>query len=426
LSKRRFLPGSGQTPELPGPVYSLLLPVFIPTLLLSIGQGILVPILPLYAQDFGVNYALVSLVVAAAGLGTLVGDVPAGMMLERFGRKPVMVVGTVCLALATLFLVYLQFFPALVLLRFLAGVGTAMWNISRMAYLTDTVPMRDRGRAISSFGGVTRIGTFVGPALGGVLGSFLGLTAPFYAAAATAALAAVISILFISESRHREAGRASHTRWAVVGRVVREHWKELGTAGSAQIFAQMIRAGRQIIVPLYGANAVGLSVAQIGTIVSISSAVDMSLFLPAGILMDKLGRKYASVPSFLVMAAGMAMVPLATSYGGLLLATCVMGLGNGIGSGTMMTLGADLAPRQATGEFLGVWRLIGDVGATGGPLVVGAIADAVGLTLAALSLAGVGVLAAATLLLFVKETLDQGPQAATAPRTAGRPERSSA
>jgi hypothetical protein len=103
-----------------------------------------------------------------------------------------------------------------------------------------------------------------------------------------------------------------------------------------------------------------------------------------------------------------------------------MGLGNGIGSGTMMTLGADLAPRQATGEFLGVWRLIGDVGATGGPLAVGAIADAVGLTLAAFSLAGVGVLAAGTLLLFVKETLDQGPQAAPALRTASRPERSSA
>ena len=86
-------------------------------------------------------------------------------------------------------------------------------------------------------------------------------------------------------------------------------------------------------------------------------------------------------------------------------ATCVIGFGNGIGSGTMMTLGADLAPREATGEFLGVWRLIGDVGSTGGPLVVGGIADLVGLTLSALTLSGVGVLAAATLMLFVRETL---------------------
>ncbi len=385
--------------------HSLLLPVYVPTLLLSIGQGILVPTLPLYAQEFGVNFSLVSLAVAAAGLGTLVCDVPAGMMLERFGRKPVMVVGTVALALATLALVFLRYYPALVALRFLAGAGTAMWNISRMAYLTDSVPLRDRGRALSTFGGVSRIGTFVGPALGGVLGTILGLAAPFYAAAGTAALAAIISIIFIAESRQPAGAVHPHTRWSIVGGLVREHWRELGTAGSAQIFAQMIRAGRQIIVPLYGANVLGLNVGQIGSIVSISSAVDMSLFIPAGMLMDKLGRKFASVPSFLVMAAGMAMIPFASTYFGLLMATCVMGFGNGIGSGTMMTLGADLAPRKATGEFLGVWRLIGDVGSSGGPLVVGAIADLVGLAVGAFSLAGVGVLAATTLLLFVRETL---------------------
>ena len=65
--------------------------------------------------------------------------------------------------------------------------------------------------------------------------------------------------------------------------------RELEGPTAAQIFAQMIRAGRQIIVPLYAANELSLSVAEIGSIVSISSAVDMSLFLPAGFLMDKLG-----------------------------------------------------------------------------------------------------------------------------------------
>jgi MFS family permease len=200
---------------------------------------------------------------------------------------------------------------------------------------------------------------------------------------------------------------------------VSRHWKELSTAGSAQVFAQMIRAGRRIVVPLYGKDALGLDVAAIGSIVSISSAVDMSLFIPAGILMDKLGRKFAAVPSFVVMAIGMALIPLSTNYVGLLFATCVIGFGNGLGSGTMMTLGADLAPRQATGEFLGVWRLIGDVGATSGPLVVGGIADVVGLGPAAFGLAGMGVLAATTLLLFVRETLgDHGAHGARAPAEA--------
>ena len=397
-----------------GSVVSLVLPVYIPTVLLSIGTGVLVPTLPLYADGFDVGLSLVSIAVAAIGLGTLVGDVPTGVLLERFGRKPVMVTGTLLLAVTTLLLVFLPYFPALVALRFIGGIGSAMWNISRMAYLTDVVPIRDRGRALSMFGGVSRIGVFIGPAIGGFIGQAYGLTASFYISAAAAALAALISVFFTRETRHVEAGVQRHMRWAVVGGVVKRHYRELGTAGSAQIFAQMIRAGRQIIVPLYASRVLGLDVAQIGSIVSISSAVDMSLFLPAGILMDKLGRKYASVPSFLVMAVGMAMIPFTTSYLGMLVATCVIGFGNGIGSGTMMTLGADLAPREATGEFLGVWRLIGDVGSTGGPLVVGGLADvatavtasvSIGLMVSSLTLSGVGVLAATTLMLFVRETL---------------------
>ena len=394
--------------------YSLVLPVYVPTLLLSIGQGVLIPTLPLYAKSFGVSNTLVSLAVAAAGLGTLLADVPSGAMLERYGRKPVMVMGTISLTVATLLLALLPFFPLLVALRLLVGVSTAMWNISRMAYLADVVPLGDRGRALSTFGGVNRIGTFLGPAVGGLIATQFGLAAPFYLAAATAAAAAAISVISIPETRHGDAAAKPHLRWALVGDVARRHWRELGTAGSAQICAQTIRAGRQLIVPLYGHDALGLSAGEIGTIISLCSAVDMSRCLPAGILMDKLGRKFASVPSFIVMAIGMALIPFSTGYLGLLVATCIMGFGNGLGSGTMMTLGADLAPRRATGEFLGVWRLIGDLGATGGPLAVGGLADLAGLTVAALGLSGAGVLAAATLLVFVRETLTHAPSASAA------------
>ena len=194
-------------------------------------------------------------------------------------------------------------------------------------------------------------------------------------------------------------------RWRKLGEIARRQYQDLATAGAAQIFAGHDRSGRQIIIPLYGASALGLDVAAIGTIISIAAAIDMSLFIPAGILIDRLGRKFASVPSFLIMGIGMGLIPLAGDYASLLLATGVMAFGNGIGSGTMMTLGADLAPKEAVGEFLGLWRLIGDMGQTSGPMVVGTIGDAFGLGVAAFSLAGVGVLAAVTLALFVRETL---------------------
>jgi MFS family permease len=190
-----------------------------------------------------------------------------------------------------------------------------------------------------------------------------------------------------------------------VARVLRDRARLLASAGAGQMFAQMIRAGRRIVIPLYGADALGLDVQAIGTIVSLSSAVDMLFFYPAGLIMDRLGRKWAIVPSFCVQAVGMALISTAGGYTSLLLAAMTIGFGNGFSSGSMMTLGADLAPTRARGEFLGVWRLIGDVGSSGGPLVVGAVADLVALPAAALIMAGAGLAAGAVFGLLVPETL---------------------
>ncbi|MDP9369509.1 MAG: MFS transporter, partial [Chloroflexota bacterium] len=108
-----------------------------------------------------------------------------------------------------------------------------------------------------------------------------------------------------------------------------------------------------------------------------------------------------------------ALIPLASSYLGLLGAAAVIGFGNGLGSGTMMTLGADLAPPRATGEFLGLWRLVGDAGSAGGPLVVGVMAARFGLTGSAAALALIGVVATLTLALLVRETRQSPLEPAT-------------
>lgn len=383
---------------------ALVLPVYVPTLLLSLGQNVVVATLPIFANRFTPAYALVSLAVAATSLGTMVADVPSGMLLERLGRRRMMLVGCWMIALASAGTFFVRGIPDLVAYQLVGGVGAAFWSISRLAYLTTTVPPSQRGRAISAFGGINRIGTFVGPGIGGFVGQHVSLATPFLITAACAAAAGGISFLYVTESA-RQGGAHAGMRWKVVGSVVRHNYKELGTAGSAQIFAQMIRAGRKIIVPLYATNVIHLDVGAVGAVYSVSAGIDMLLFIPAGYVMDRMGRKFASVPSFVIMAAGMGMIPFARDFTSLAIATIVIGLGNGLGSGTMMTLGADLAPKEGTGEFLGVWRLMGDSGSAGGPLVVGKIADVVGLSLGAIMLAAMGAIASVLLILFVKETL---------------------
>jgi MFS family permease len=399
--------------------YRLLLPVYVPTLLLSLGQGVLIPTLPLYAKSLGISFALVSVAVGAMGLGTLVADVPSGVLLERIGRRPVMLFGCFAVAISCLLVPVLPYLAALIALQFLGGIGTSLWGVSRHVFLADSTRPEERGRALSTFGGLMRIGTFGGPALGGLVADRFGLSSPFYISGALAAVSLIISYFFIpaSESRKQSVSTGAYLR--TLGRVVIDNGGVLTTAGIAQLCSQMIRAGRQVIVPLYGAYAIGLDVSAIGAVISISAAIDMFLFLPAGILMDRMGRKAAIIPCFIILSVGMAMVPLSHNYGTLLVATTIMGFGNGIGSGTMMTLGADLAPAGAIGSFLGVWRLIGDVGGAGGPLIVGAIADLIGLTASAFALAGIGLLSVALFAFTVPEThhRPKEPRPAMTPRS---------
>ena len=290
---------------------AMMMPVYVPTFLLSFAQGMLIPILPIFAKGFGVSFSLASLAVAAAGIGTLVADVPVGMVLAQIGRRRAMFIGIFLAATTTLIIPIAHSFPILIMCRLVEGVGTALWGLSRHAYITDIAPRAQRGKFIASFGGINRAGTFAGPILGGTLADWFGLTAPYYLAAGMTAFAGILAFSYIKETGSR-AGVATrgHMRWRSVGKLMRTHRADLGSAGAAQIFVAMIRSGRQLIIPLYGAYAVGLSSGQIGTILTAAATIDMALFIPAGWLMDRFGRKVASVPSFAIMAVGMLVHPV--------------------------------------------------------------------------------------------------------------------
>jgi MFS family permease len=126
--------------------------------------------------------------------------------------------------------------------------------------------------------------------------------------------------------------------------------------------------------------------------------------------MDRYGRKFAIVPSFLVQGIGLALIPLTTGFSALAGVAGLIGFGNGLGSGTMMTLGADLSPKKFRGEFLGMWRLIGDLGFTSGPLVAGVVAGALALPAAAFVMGGSGLAASLVFALLVPETMNNEHQ----------------
>ncbi|TAJ19246.1 MAG: MFS transporter, partial [Dehalococcoidia bacterium] len=278
------------------------------------------------------------------------------------------------------------------------------WQLARLAYVTERAPLEVRGRALSLLGGTNRIGNLIGPLVGGVTAEAYGLeTAFWFQAALSVAASAVMYLLVRSDDRTppEVAHGGIYGRFAAV---VSDHRKVFLTAGLATVAIQVLRRSREAAIPLWG-DSIGMSPSQIGLILSGSILIEVLLFYPTGIVMDRWGRKWTGVPCLVFMAIGLMLFPFAHSFTGLLLAGMVTGLGNGFGAGIAMTLGADFSPAVGRNEFLGVWRLVGDVGGAAGPMIIGGLAGVLGLGGAIVASGGIGALGAIVMIFFVAEPL---------------------
>ncbi len=391
--------------------HPLFLSFYLPTLLTSIALGLRNTILPLYVGELSNNYGLIGLVAAGAGIGTLIADLPVGHYIQRFDKRIGMIAGLCVIAVSNVLLVWVHSVWMALALQVISGIAQSLYLISQHSYITNAARKEIRGMAISLFGGVLRVGLFLGPIIGGQVAAAHGLRLPFIVYFIF--VFAAILVLFFAKGKFvaidpemETEGKGTTTfREALKGRF----WVFI-SAGLGYFLAMTIRAGQGLILPLWGAHVLALSPDQIGWAVGLSAGVSMTLFYPVGLIMDRIGRKYAIVPSFLLLGAGLALLPLARSFGVFLLVSALIGFGHGMGSGAMMTVGSDLSPQKGRSVFLGAWRLIGDTGNSGGPLIVGAVANALALPSASLVIALPGFLAAAVFIFLVPETLKKKPR----------------
>ena len=377
--------------------------VYGPTLLFSVGQGAVYPIVALSALELGASVGTASLVVAVLGLGQVLGNLPAGWLAQRLGERRAMVASTALTAPALAACIVAPSVWVLALAIFAAGVAGAVWGLARQSYLTEMVPLHLRARALSTLGGVNRIGMFVGPFLGAVATSFIGIDGA-YGLYAMTALMAVGLLVLLPEPAAR--GVAEAPARPTLRAVVVEHAKVLRTLGVACLFVQAVRQARLSVLPLWAAS-IGLSASETSLVFGLAGAVDMLLFYPAGSVMDRFGRAWIGVPSMLVMGLAHALLPLTSSFWSFTAVALVMGVGNGMGSGLVMTLGADASPSSGRPVFLGAWRLVSDTGAAAGPLTVSAVAAVATLGVASLTIALVGGAAALALHRYTPHG-DQG------------------
>jgi MFS family permease len=344
-------------------------PAFGPTVLWAVGQGAVLPVVALSARHLGASVAVAALFVGIGSVAELVSAVPAGVVVDRLGERRALVLAGLADALtAALALTVLALAIAL------SGPTGAVFLLARQSYLTAAAPPLRRARAMSTLGGVARIGLFVGPFLGAPIVARWGPQAAFGVAVAAGVLAALVAGLSGDlVPRDGGGGEAPPPVRVPVLEVVRRHRAVLLTVGVGVLAIGLARSSRVVVVPLW-AEDIGLSAAQTSVVFGVAGLVEVLLFYPAGSIMDRRGRVWVALPVTVLLGAGLVVLPLTSTLAAVGAVAVVMAVGNGLGSGIVMTLGADAAPAEGRAPFLGVWRLISLVGHNGAAVLVGALA----------------------------------------------------
>ena len=367
--------------------------IYGPTLLFALGQGAIIPLIPTMATQLGADLATSGIVASALVVGQLCGNIPAGWLVAKAGERMAMVISGVLALLGAVMLPFAGSITVLTIAIFVNGFCSAAFGLARHSFMATHVPFHFRARALALLGGSFRFGMFAGPFLGALLLAW----GPGDAAVVwflIACLAATVLLVWLGPDPEREFApntTAPATGPATAGmslpdgpengegvfKTMVRFRSVLARLGLAASSLSAMRAARQVVLPIWGV-AIGLDAQTISLVVGISGALDFALFYASGQVMDRFGRLWAVVPSMLMMSGAFLMLAFTTTWesaaGWFVALAAVIGVANGLSSGLLLTLGADLAPKSNPAPFLGSWRTLTSAGAAVAPLVFSAMA----------------------------------------------------
>ncbi|MET8652462.1 MFS transporter [Nocardia aurea] len=365
--------------------------MFVPMAIYSVGYGAAGPMYVLRAVDLGASAGQAGVIVALTGLGMVLADLPAGGIVARIGERGAIAVGSGVGMIGVAAALCAPNVGVLAVGMLLVGASGAVWGLARQSYLVAVVAPADRGRAMSLLAASSRFGLFCGPFLGAVPVHFFGPNGALWLQLVATAISAAAMVAIPSADGEHSDGSVQPLRAVIV-----ENRRVLATLGSSALLVGAARAARLALLPLWAAH-IGVNAATISLIFGVAGAVDVLMSYPAGIWLDRYGRRATGVPAMALFALGYASLPLTSSAVAIGVSAFILGVANGLSNGLIMTVGADVAPEARRAEFLGAWRLTHDAGAFVGPIAVGAISVVTVLAGSAVALAVTSVLGAATM-----------------------------
>lgn len=361
--------------------WSLFLSTYLPALILALGTGIALPAIPTLARSFHVSFALATGVTTSFLIGNVTGTLPTGWLIDRIGRRRVMLFGPILTSIMAFLVAGAHTFPELIIYRFFDGFAAQMWIIGRLAGISHGAAANQRGRQVSWMFGMNNTGKLAGPAIGGFIAAAWGVRAPFISYGFIALVALVPAFMFTTDTpRQERLAKGEQTPPKISLRtIMRPRLIYFAVALSAGLARGPVTAD---LLHLYAAYAYHLGPEQIGYLATSAAAISLPIGFIAGWMMDRFGRKRTMVPGFSGAAISMAGLALAAfvhlplvAYVPIFFAAVAT---QSLTGGSVQTIGADVAPPEARGRFLGIWRFAGQGGVALSPIIFAALSASLG------------------------------------------------
>jgi MFS transporter, DHA1 family, multidrug resistance protein len=383
---------------------SPLAPLLAGVLCLTAGIGMVWSVLALYLQSLGAGTSVAGLVIACFGGARLVVNLPAGLVSERWGRRPTLLAGLLLLALGSFGAAGTASIPMLMACLLVQGVGCSAFITTALAAIADLGTPESRMRDMAAFQGASLVGVSIGPGIGGLAAAAWGYGMPFLLQGAMA-LIAVVPLCRLAMPRNAvPAATSAGSRPGGTSGTAVPLWR-LGAemAGLSVItygvyYARV--AANWVLLPLVARSSLGLSLANIGLMLTASALANLATLPLTNNAAKRFGRGTVIVAANAATAALLLLLAMAHTVALLWSAALLLGAASGLAAPAISAIAADAAPAGRLGAVMGLVRVMTDLGVITGPILTGFVVDGLGFGYPGGLIATALVLAASTSAFF--------------------------
>ena len=339
------------------------------------GQGVVGPVLPLYARDFGVSATMVGLTLTVFALARLILNIPAGLIADRLGRRVLLIGGPILTSIGMFGSGFAGDIWSLLIWRFVAGAGSAFFMSGALIYLIDIAPPDLRARYVATNQWALSVGVALGPGIGGLVAERWGLAAPFHLVGVIALFAAVYAVFRLPETRRSSSPeRKDESPAREAARIARSGPFLAIAFVTGTIF--MTRAGtRATLVPLHADETLAWGPGELGLVFTVTGVMTLFTLWPATWAAENIGRASVILFSGLAAALGTFVIGSSSTPMWFVLGNVILILGTGTAGPAPAAFVADLFPERMRGLGVGLYRSAGDVGFVLGPPALGWLSD---------------------------------------------------